>query len=346
MTIRRPLFIALICLVSAPARAQVIHRLEEGESLAKVARRYYGASWKWSYVAAVNGIEDPKKVPPGRKLKIPVVWPYTVRRGDRLYTVADKLLGDGKRYPFLARFNGLSEKAVLSRGQRLWIPIQIRHRVARGETLSKLGRRYYRNARMRYLLRDYNFLKSMRLEPGQVVLVPIFDREATLERVQARIREARRRPPARAGGATAPAVAPARAKASATAPRGGDSAGGEDAPPAARAARSPPPPAPEGPDEAELERRLGEAEGMLRDGEYEDALEELLELARLAREARPERRARIHKNLAVTYVALGRRGEAVDAFRRMLEAVPDATLDPVSTSPKVLEVFQQARGAE
>ncbi len=366
---RRLLILVFVILLPSFGRAQITHRLREGENLAALARRYYGAAWKWSYIAGVNGIADPKKVPPGRKLKIPVVWPYTVRRGDRLYTVAERLLGDGKRYPFLARFNGLPEKTVIERGQRLLVPIQIRHRVQRGDTLSKLGRRYYRSARMRFLLRDYNFLKSMRLEPGQTILVPIFDREAALDRVKARISDRRPAAPPKAEAPQPEAPPPTRAARGGAPPRpegkgrvadpspersavpsagheaSGDSNGPAGPAPAGAAVNEPGAPHQQLA-AAEWERRLGAAEQMLREGEYEDVVEELLDLAESAEGMDGPRRARLHKTLAVALVALGRTGEALDHFRRMLAAEPDATLDPVLTSPKVLRVFQQARESD
>jgi hypothetical protein len=44
-------------------------------------------------------------------------------------------------------------------------------------------------------------------------------------------------------------------------------------------------------------------------------------------------------------VALDRKDQAVQAFVRVLEQQPDAELDGVSTSPKVLAAFDEAQQA-
>jgi hypothetical protein len=51
----------------------------------------------------------------------------------------------------------------------------------------------------------------------------------------------------------------------------------------------------------------------------------------------------IHRELATALCALGRDELAKEAFATMLEEQPDAELDGVRTSPKVLRVFEQAQ---
>jgi len=47
---------------------------------------------------------------------------YTVVSGDSLWGIAQKLLGNGARYPEIAKLNGLTEKSVILPGQKLKVP--------------------------------------------------------------------------------------------------------------------------------------------------------------------------------------------------------------------------------
>lgn len=47
---------------------------------------------------------------------------YVVKSGDSLWSIAEKTLGDGSRYPEIAKINGLSTDAVIHAGQTLVIP--------------------------------------------------------------------------------------------------------------------------------------------------------------------------------------------------------------------------------
>jgi hypothetical protein len=51
----------------------------------------------------------------------------------------------------------------------------------------------------------------------------------------------------------------------------------------------------------------------------------------------------VHKFLAFAYVALGQRDLARGSFIEALKLQPGMELSPITTSPKILEVFQQAR---
>ncbi|MFO8072910.1 MAG: LysM domain-containing protein [Polyangia bacterium] len=51
----------------------------------------------------------------------------------------------------------------------------------------------------------------------------------------------------------------------------------------------------------------------------------------------------VYKYLAFAYVALGQRELAVEAFASALELQPAMELSPITTSPKIIEVFRRAR---
>jgi hypothetical protein len=48
-----------------------VHRVQSGETLDRIAARYYGDSTRWRTLAAANAIEDPLALRPGALLSIP-----------------------------------------------------------------------------------------------------------------------------------------------------------------------------------------------------------------------------------------------------------------------------------
>lgn len=53
------------------AKPSASHVVQPGETLAAIARRYYGHAGAWETIAAANGIADPSAVTSGRRLTIP-----------------------------------------------------------------------------------------------------------------------------------------------------------------------------------------------------------------------------------------------------------------------------------
>ena len=51
-----------------PART---HQVQVGDTLDRIAARYYGDSTKWRDIAVINSLADPLDLPPGRLLSIP-----------------------------------------------------------------------------------------------------------------------------------------------------------------------------------------------------------------------------------------------------------------------------------
>lgn len=46
-------------------------QIRKGETLTQVANRVYGTPSRWRDIAKANGITDPRKIPPGKTLKLP-----------------------------------------------------------------------------------------------------------------------------------------------------------------------------------------------------------------------------------------------------------------------------------
>jgi len=95
---------------------------------------------------------------------------------------------------------------------------------------------------------------------------------------------------------------------------------------------------------------LDEAEGLVRQAHFEEALEK----ATKAREAVPptgdpaalgKRRARADLIAGTAQVALGQDADARASFERAIKTDPSLRLDRASTSPKVVRAFDAARAA-
>ncbi|HEY7461212.1 MAG TPA: hypothetical protein VIC59_04995, partial [Gemmatimonadota bacterium] len=56
--------------LSSPDRTHV-HVLQEGDSLASVAHRYYEKPGQWRHIASWNAIDDPRRLDPGAFLEVP-----------------------------------------------------------------------------------------------------------------------------------------------------------------------------------------------------------------------------------------------------------------------------------
>ena len=94
------------------------HRVSAGESLSKIAQKYYGNQELWPVLARVNNIANPNIIFVDASLTIPAkneaeevrgqitTTSYQVQQGDTLFSIAEKVYGDGSRWPVLHRANG------------------------------------------------------------------------------------------------------------------------------------------------------------------------------------------------------------------------------------------------
>ncbi len=355
----RVAFIVLSSLVMASSvqAKEKRHRVLPGETASGLAKHYYGASWKGSYILTRNELVD-NALPVGKRIAIPASWTYTARRGDSYASIAKRMVGKAERYPAILRFNRLSERLELEVGQELLMPFHLRHSVAKGESLSQISRRYYRTAKLGSFLKEYNELSSSKLEVGQRITVPIFDRntievadkpapdapnvESTasvqIEEKNGDDQEAPEDP-----ADEDPVVADADMIADE----------GPDSPAAVDEADGPAATAGLEPASADLERpaettdtpelvleSVDSAVEAYRGGYFRaacPAFEKMLEGKGLA----PRERSRVIRYLGFCSVAFGDGRAARDYFRSWLLTDPEATLDRRQTSPKILEVFDE-----
>lgn len=119
---------------------QMVHRLQRGDSLYNLARRYYGDAGYWRLILAANRKELPnaQHLPlstflylplaplqnPDGSIRAPGRRPdyYVIGAGDTLGKVARIFLGKTERYKGLAQFNHLPDPDQIRTGQLIALP--------------------------------------------------------------------------------------------------------------------------------------------------------------------------------------------------------------------------------
>ena len=94
----------------------------------------------------------------------------------------------------------------------------------------------------------------------------------------------------------------------------------------------------EGPD-----RPLAEAKLLYDSGKYQEAFKELAPLIRQGKEYDPKTMAEIYKYLAFCYSAYNQKDLSKKQFKNALKYDPNLVLNPVTTSPKIMEIFNEAK---
>lgn len=187
------LTLALCLALAGPAAAQTpsspaavtIHKVQKGDTLELLGAEYYGDRRHKIYIMLENGLDHGRDLKPGEKLRIPVSGEVTAKVGDTLASLAAQYLGDERRAPYLAEFNGLTTDSSLAAGMSLSIPLRVTYRANNKESLRAVAAALFADGDKADLLRDYNDLKVDELEKGQTITVPIY----------LRVQPAKRRPP-------------------------------------------------------------------------------------------------------------------------------------------------------
>ncbi len=90
---------------------------------------------------------------------------------------------------------------------------------------------------------------------------------------------------------------------------------------------------------------LADAKVLYLTGEYEKALKELNRVKPYASVMKPEDKVELFKYLGFCHVAFGNFAEAKSDFTEALKVNPRLGLDTASVSPKIIEVFEEAKTA-
>ena len=169
----------VVAVLAKLARAQpaesadtIVVRAKQNDSVSMLASEYYGDRNKFPYIVAENRMRPPRPLTQGQRLRIPVIREITTSPGDTFRSLAEILLGDPRRGPFLADANQLSANASLAAGTPLLVPFTITHTADNKESLALIAATYYNDPKLADLLRVYNFLDKTVLEKGEAITVP------------------------------------------------------------------------------------------------------------------------------------------------------------------------------
>ncbi|MBW2381083.1 MAG: LysM peptidoglycan-binding domain-containing protein, partial [Deltaproteobacteria bacterium] len=168
---------ALVVLSSgAKAQAVYTHAVQEGDTLASIAQRYYGDPTREAVLREANRMKGPgvNGLVPGSWIFVPMVTFYRVGKDETWKSLATRFFGREARAATLIEANKGNRRVQPDEGAELLVPYPLRHVVGPGETLAKIAKMYMPASPLS-LKRIRRFNAGARIERGQVVLVPLFD---------------------------------------------------------------------------------------------------------------------------------------------------------------------------
>ena len=160
----------------AAAQAVYTHAVQDGDTLASIAQRYYGDPTREAVLREANRMKGPgvNAMVPGSWIFIPMVAFYRVSKGETWKSIGARLYGREARGTILIEANNGNRRVEPDEGAELLVPYPLRHVVSPGETLAKVAKMYMPDSPLS-LKRLRRFNAGARIERGQVVLVPLFD---------------------------------------------------------------------------------------------------------------------------------------------------------------------------
>jgi hypothetical protein len=154
------------------------HAVQEGDTLASIAQRYYGDPTREAVLREANRLKAPgagsDSLTPGSWIFIPTVTYHRVGKDETWKSIASRFYGQEARAAALIEANQGSRRIDPDEGTELLVPYPLRHVVAPGDTLAKIVKLYMPDdATSLRRLRQFN--QGAVIERGRVVLVPLFD---------------------------------------------------------------------------------------------------------------------------------------------------------------------------
>ncbi|HEU0031728.1 MAG TPA: LysM peptidoglycan-binding domain-containing protein [Kofleriaceae bacterium] len=153
----------------------VVYRVKQGDTLGLIASEFYGDRSKGVFIREQNRLKPGKKLSTGERLRVPVLREITTAPGDSFVTLADTMLGDARRAPFIADLNNMAPEASLPAGIPILIPFAVTHVADGKETLASLAGTFYGSEKQGDVLKVYNFLEKATLDKGDQIEIPSFN---------------------------------------------------------------------------------------------------------------------------------------------------------------------------
>lgn len=160
------------------AHADVVHVVRHGDTLASIAQRYYGDVSREVILVAANAlnVQSSTGIVPATRVIVPSVSYYRVHERDTWERIAYREFGSVTRAPYLAQINREDVRVAPSAGAVVRIPYILRYVIAEdAEPLFEIARRYYGDRAQARFIADFNGLPTLRLQRGQVLLLPMPD---------------------------------------------------------------------------------------------------------------------------------------------------------------------------
>jgi phage tail protein X len=147
----------------------------EKDTLASIAERYYGRLQFEKLLVAANDLDARGGSPivRGMCLEVPALGHRVVRQGETWDSLAAELLGSPKRSDVLSLANDSSPWLTPEEGAEIIVPFNLRVLPDTGDTLITIAYRFYGDMNRAWVLDRYNALDGRKLQPGDVVLVPL-----------------------------------------------------------------------------------------------------------------------------------------------------------------------------
>jgi len=138
----------------------ITHRIAAGESISKLALKYYGDYKKYHHIANFNRLTDATRVRVGQQIRIPVI--------------------DGVSLEDLTRI-GSGETATSQEAPQISDEYTL-HEIQPGESLSKIAKKYYGDYKLFRVIADYNGIYDPTgIKVGQKVKVPRLETAGTAQ---------------------------------------------------------------------------------------------------------------------------------------------------------------------
>ncbi len=96
--------------------------LRQGESLSALAKRRWGDPRFYTLFVWANELKNPSRVPAGTRLTVPFLFPYRLKRGESVSTVAERFYGDPKQFDPILTASAIPDPTRIAAGSRLLIP--------------------------------------------------------------------------------------------------------------------------------------------------------------------------------------------------------------------------------
>jgi phage tail protein X len=151
------------------------HIVTEKDTLASIAERYYGRIQFEKLLVAANDLDARGGSPivRGMRLEVPALGHRVVKQGESWDSLAAELLGSPKRSDVLSIANDSSPWLTPEEGAEIVVPFNLRVLPESGDTLVTIAYRFYGDMNRAWVLDHYNLLNGRKLQPGDVVLVPL-----------------------------------------------------------------------------------------------------------------------------------------------------------------------------